>query len=226
LNLPAEKHFHGLRRLAMVEAARVSFDNAVTVIERATGQNLSKRQVEARAARAAVDFDAFYARTRDYVETPDADKQVPVLSCDGKGVVMRPKALREATKRKATSTKLKTRLSKGEKTDRKRMALIGAVYGIKPAPRTAADILPQPDDKQRPRPKPRPPTTSGSPPASSTTPPPWSANLRRGPPPRPTAHPDLDRTRGRQQPPDRPDQRRGETPQPVRHHPHRLHPCH
>ena len=158
LNLPAEKHSHGLRRLAMVESARGSFDDAVAAIERATGQKPGKRQVEALAARAAVDFDAFYARTRDDDDqTPDADKHVLVLSCDGKGVVMRPQALREATKRKATSAKLKTRLSKGEKANRKRMAEVGAVYDIKPAPRTAADILPEPDDKQRPRPKP--PTT-------------------------------------------------------------------
>ncbi|MDT5196364.1 MAG: hypothetical protein QOH20_3118 [Mycobacterium sp.] len=157
LNLPAEKHSHGLRRLAMVEAARGSFDDAVAAIERATGQKLGKRQVEALAARAAVDFDAFYTRQRDDpsdAQTPDADKHVLVISCDGKGVVMRPQALREATARKATSTKLKTRLSKGEKANRKRMAEVGAVYDIKPAPRTAADILPEPDDKQRPRPKP------------------------------------------------------------------------
>jgi hypothetical protein len=58
LNLPAEKHSHGLRRLAMIEAARGSFDDAVTAIDRATGQKLGKRQVEALAARAATDFDA------------------------------------------------------------------------------------------------------------------------------------------------------------------------
>jgi hypothetical protein len=152
LNLPAEKHSHGLRRLAMVETARGSFDDTVTAIDRATGQKLGKRQVEALAARAAVDFDAFYARQRH--QTPQVDGHVLVLSCDGKGVVMRPQALREATARKATSNKLKTRLSKGEKSSRKRMAEVGAVYDVEPVPRTAADILPGPSDKQRPKPKP------------------------------------------------------------------------
>jgi hypothetical protein len=40
---------------------------------------------------------------------------VLVLSCDGKGIVMRPEALRKATKRAAgkATTKLVTRLSKG-----------------------------------------------------------------------------------------------------------------
>jgi hypothetical protein len=73
-----------------------------------------------------------------------------VISCDGKGVVMRHDALRPTTRRQAqnSTTKLKTRLSKGEKRNRKRMAEVGAVYDITPAPRTAPDILPA-DDAQR-----------------------------------------------------------------------------
>lgn len=42
----------------------------------------------------------------------------------------------------ATSAKLKTRLSKGEKRNRKRLAEVGAVYQAAPAPRTVADVLP------------------------------------------------------------------------------------
>ena len=66
-----------------------------------------------------------------------------VLSCDGKGIVMRPDALRPATATAAARSKpkLETRLSKGEKRGRKRMAEVGAVYDLTPAPRTAADIL-------------------------------------------------------------------------------------
>ena len=60
LNLPAEKHSHGLRQLAAVEGSRGSCDSAVDAVERATGQRLGKRQVEDLASRAAVDFDAFY----------------------------------------------------------------------------------------------------------------------------------------------------------------------
>jgi len=72
---------------------------------------------------------------------------VLVLSCDGKGVVMRPDALRPATAAAAarTAPKLATRLSKGEKRNRKRMAEVGAVYDTTPAPRTPADILPATD---------------------------------------------------------------------------------
>ena len=141
LNLPAERHSHGLRRLAAVESSRGSFDEAVLAIGRATGQGLGKRQVEGLAGRAAGDFDAFYAERQ---RAPAGAAEVLVLSCDGKGVVMRPDALRAATaKARATSTtKLETRLSKGEKRNRKRMAEVGAVYDATPAPRSAADVLP------------------------------------------------------------------------------------
>src|SRR5680860_751345 len=53
LNLPVERHSHGLRRLAAVEASRGSYDGAVEAIERACGQQLAKRQVEDLARRAA-----------------------------------------------------------------------------------------------------------------------------------------------------------------------------
>ena len=147
LNLPVERHSHGLRRLAAIESSRGSFDDAVDAIERATGQRLGKRQVEDLAGRAAVDFDAFYAR-RPLVAAGAGDALV--LSCDGKGVVMRHDALRPATARAAAdaNTKLKTRLSKGEKHNRKRMAEVGAVYDAAPVARTAADILPATDEQR------------------------------------------------------------------------------
>jgi hypothetical protein len=144
LNLPVEKHSHGLRRLAALEAARGSYDGAGAALERATGQRVPKRQLEQLAQRAAVDFEDFYASRRLAVCDPAA---ALVLSCDGKGVVMRPDALRPVTRKRAAegTTKLQTRLSKGEKRNRKRMAEVGAVYDATPVPRTAADVLPASD---------------------------------------------------------------------------------
>ena len=154
LNLPTERHSHGLRRLAAVEATRGSFDDAVTGIAQATGQRLGKRQVEQLATRAAVDVDAFYtART----PPPEPSEEVLVLSCDGKGIVMRADALRPATAAAAAvaTPKLATRLSKGEKRNRKRMAEVGTVYDITARPRTPADIFPATgDDGAEPAPGP------------------------------------------------------------------------
>jgi hypothetical protein len=141
LNLPHELYSHGLRRLAAIEGARGSFDATVEAIERSTGTVVPKRQVEELVERAAQDFDAFYERP----ESAEAasEKDLLVLSLDGKGIVMRREELRKATRRKAESTehKLGRRLSKGEKKDRKRMATVAAVYDLARAARGPADVL-------------------------------------------------------------------------------------
>ena len=54
---------------------------------------------------------------------------------------MRPDAVRAATARSARSRKLSTRLSKGEKRDRKRMAEVAAVYDLAAHPRSPGDII-------------------------------------------------------------------------------------
>jgi hypothetical protein len=140
LNLPVERHSHGLRALAAVEATRGSYTEAAAAITRGTGVSLGKRQVEALAARAAVDFEPFYAQRSP---APAEANDVLVISADGKGVVMRPDALRAATAKAAThtSTKPATRLSKGEKPNRKRMAELAAVYDLTPVSRSPTDIL-------------------------------------------------------------------------------------
>lgn len=141
LNLPVEKHSHGLRQLAAIESSRGSFQGAMDAIKRASGQHLGKRQVEDLAGRAAVDFEAFYLQ-----RPPPTGvlTDLLVLQVDGKGIVMRADALRPATAKAAAkqSHKLSTRLSKGEKRNRKRLAELGAVYDATPLPRTAADIFP------------------------------------------------------------------------------------
>ncbi len=140
LNLPAERHSHGLRRWAAIEASRGSFDAAVDALVRATGQQVGKRQVERLTRQAATDVDAFYASRSGLRAEPD---DVVVLSVDGKGIVMRPDSLRPATRRaaEASAPKLATRLSGGEKRGRKRMAELGAVYDAKPVARVPSDIL-------------------------------------------------------------------------------------
>jgi hypothetical protein len=144
LNLPTAKHSHGLRRLAATEACRGSFDDATDAIARATGTRLGKRQTEQLARRAAVDFDAFYATGQPVVCDPD---DALVVSVDGKGIVMRPDALRAATAKAAAdaATKLSTRLSKGEKANRKRIATVGAVYDTTPVVRTPGDVIARAD---------------------------------------------------------------------------------
>ncbi len=140
LRLPRLRHSHGLRRLAALEAVRGSFDQATEAIGGRCGQVVGERQVEQLTV-AAADIDAFY---RAVVPQPCTDATVLVVSVDGKGVAMRPEALREATlkaaKAKGANT-YRTRLASGEKQGRKRMATLGVVYDAEPAPRRAHDVI-------------------------------------------------------------------------------------
>jgi hypothetical protein len=147
LNLPAEKYSHGLRRLAAIESTRGSFDDTIDAICRATGVRLGKHQSEDLAERAAVDFDAFYA-SRTPPEAGEGD--VLVLSMDGKGIVMRPEALRAATAAAAgRPSPASGVLSNDERRHRKRMAEVGAVFDITPAVRSPTDIMAPADERAR-----------------------------------------------------------------------------
>lgn len=148
LNLPAERHSHGLRELAAIEATRGSYEEAQAAIARSTGVDLGKRQVEDLARRAAVDVDAFYDEKR---REAAGDGDVLIISADGKGIVMRPDALRPATMKaaRADKHKLKTRLSKGEQRNSKRMAELAVVYDATPVPRTASDVFSRSDDGKK-----------------------------------------------------------------------------
>ena len=140
LNLPEEKHSHGLRKLAAVEAVRGSHEGAAAAVTRATGVKIGKRQAEELVLRAACDVDGFCG---DRCPDPAPDDHALVLTFDGKGIVMRPDALRPATAKAAAAAegKLATRLSPGEKHGRKRMAELACVYDAVPVPRTPEDII-------------------------------------------------------------------------------------
>lgn len=160
LNLPQELHSLEVRRRAAEQAAMQSFDETEAGLERLIGTAVGKRQVEELVQRAAVDYDSFYAGRGP--SDQEATGSVLVISSDGKGVVMIPQDLREATRKAAqkTSRKLDKRLSKGEKRNRKRMATVATVYTVAPHPRTPEDVVrslapyDQHDQKAAPGPRP------------------------------------------------------------------------
>jgi hypothetical protein len=154
LNLPEERYSLKLRYRAALAAAASSFDLTVATVALTTAASVPKRQAEALAWRASVDFEAFYdARP----ERPDKPGALLVMSLDGKGIVMRVSELKADTAKKARSrkSKLEKRTSPGEKRNRKRMATVAAVYTVDPHARTAADIARPAKEGKRPAP-PRP----------------------------------------------------------------------
>ncbi len=142
LNLPPEKYSLPVRRRLAETAARTSFDATVETIKRTTGASVPKRQAEQVVQRAAQDFEEYYDQT-ELAVPPEHTAELLVLTTDGKGVVMRPDGLRPATRKAAQNTprKLETRLTKGEKPNRKRMAMVAAVYTIAAWVRTADDVI-------------------------------------------------------------------------------------
>jgi hypothetical protein len=128
LNLANDKYSDGLRRRVAQEASKVSFTETVTTIAETTGAQVGKRQCEEIVVKVAQDFNAFYAQRSQ--ECPETTTDLLVLTTDGKGIVMHPDDLREATAKAASRAEQnsKVRLSPGQKRQRKRMATVASVY--------------------------------------------------------------------------------------------------
>ncbi len=144
LNLPNERYSFEMRRRVAEEAAKNSFDETFESIKKNTGGRIPKRQIEELVERSARDFDAFYdMRHWESAATDGRTGSLLVLSMDGKGVVMRTDDLREQTRKAALASthKMGTRLSKGEKKNAKRMATVAAVYTICPFVRRPIEVI-------------------------------------------------------------------------------------
>lgn len=143
LNLPPETYSHGVERFVAEHAAIQSFDDVQREVVSHTGAQVAKRQVEEMSVRAAADFELFYAERRESGELEEQTRDPLVMTFDGKGIVMVPRDLRPATKKAAGKAvrKLATRLTSGEKRNRKRMAEVAAIYTVPSYPRTAEEVV-------------------------------------------------------------------------------------
>jgi len=140
LGLPAGRHSPGLAEMTAAGAARGSLEQACVQVRARTGCKLGTRQAQQLVRAAAADSGGFYAHRPAPLAVAG---EVVVLSCDAKGIRMRPGELRPRAERLARSSvpQQDGRLSQGEVRTRRRMAAAGAVWVITPAPRTAGDIL-------------------------------------------------------------------------------------
>jgi hypothetical protein len=147
-----------VRRRVSIEAAKGSFEEGLNALEEFTGAHVPKRQFEELVIRAAQDFEAFYDDRQKRARADPQTGPVLVLTVDGKGVVMRPEDLREATQRAAAkrAETFTARLGGGRRLHAKRMASVAAIYTVERLVRTAEEILPLPEERREKPTRPQP----------------------------------------------------------------------
>lgn len=106
LNLPDLDVSYTLQKHLVLEVIKTSFDESIESIKRWTLVSITKDQAKNIIIESANDFNKFY--DFQFVKEKNEAKAQPlvILTSDGKGVVMRTEALREATRKKAESKKI------------------------------------------------------------------------------------------------------------------------
>ncbi|MDZ7753331.1 MAG: ISKra4 family transposase [Gammaproteobacteria bacterium] len=141
LNMPKRKYTYGLRACISLAVCQNAFDASLEGLSTLIEGKIPKRQAQELVSEVSTDFEAFYAqRAITPVQVPGT---VLVMSQDGKGIALRHEDLREATRKAAQQEHhtLCTRLSTGEKRNRKRMATVATVYDVAPHVRSAVDVI-------------------------------------------------------------------------------------
>jgi len=146
LNLPSHRYSHELERVAVLAAVGQSYDRASGLLADTLGAEIAKRPIESIAARAAMDFDAFYRQRHWKPASQEDTGPLLILSFDQKGIVMRADALRPETRRIAAALPRRFRAihnrdGKKHWCGRKRMAAVATVYTSDRDLRTADAIV-------------------------------------------------------------------------------------
>jgi hypothetical protein len=148
LDLPGHLYSRPLQAAIVTEAACGSLRSAASTIEHFTGQRIGTRQIMEVCGRAAVDVTGFY---RLPGAGPGPGQDLLVLSCDATGVNMIPSGLRPAVVAQAQAKAAaepgprppSAQLADRERTGKRRMATVTALYDATATPRNGADVLPR-----------------------------------------------------------------------------------
>ncbi len=128
VNLPQRCYSYVLQQMAGRLDADMPFGEGSNYLEEFFGLELSESVLIDLAKEATEEYDAYYETCTP--PAPESEGEIQVVSFDGKGVPMiRKEAL-----------KLKARLGKGEKRQKKKEALVGVGYTVDPNPRSAAEF--------------------------------------------------------------------------------------
>lgn len=135
LNLPAQRHSYLLQEWGELLGVENSFEQVTKRLDEFFGVKFWTQSVQAVARTASADVQAFYEQKAP----PDvkAEGEFLVATIDGKGVPVRPLEPRGR----------KLRIAKGEKPNKKKEAVVSAVYTVDPHVRTAEDVIREIDDQ-------------------------------------------------------------------------------
>ena len=141
-DLPQRCYSYFLQELMDFISIRDSFDEAALSLKKFFGLDIRSSRLEVIVEDTHTSYDEFYEAKP--VPSAQSEGQIQVLSFDGKGV---PMIKREAAK-------LKARLGKGEKRQKKKEALVGVSYSVDRKVRTAEEvaanlIYPQESEKKQ-----------------------------------------------------------------------------
>jgi hypothetical protein len=135
LNVPAMKDSYLLQEWALRMGAAQSYDEVRGGLKELLGLEIPKRQLEQMATSVGPTVREFY---EEPPKPEDKEGPILVVQADGKGVPMKKEVAAEEPKR----------LKKGQKRQKKKMALVGVVYSSE---RREADLdapLPPPRNKE------------------------------------------------------------------------------
>ena len=127
-NLPERCYSYLLQEWINILSVRNSFKEAEISLSKLMGLKIAQSRFEVITRESAINYDEFY----DQKSIPDAaeEGEIQVLSFDGKGV---PVIKKEAAK-------IKARLDKGEKKQKKKEAMVGVSYTVEPNIRTPEEV--------------------------------------------------------------------------------------
>lgn len=129
LNLPESGASDMLREWRERLGVYGSYQKVTRDLDEFLGHQVSTRQVQHDIAEDAGTVEAFYQQVSS--PPPDLAATILVAQADGKGVPMRT----------TTEAAEKVRKGKGEKTSRKKEAVVTSVYSIAPAVRTPEEVV-------------------------------------------------------------------------------------
>lgn len=129
LNLPRKGVSDLLRECQELLSVSTAYHSVGTILGKLFGRTVSSREMQSEVLEEAKEVAAYYAQSEPV--TPDLCATILVMQADGKGVPLIKEAKEEA----------KERLGKGEKTGKKKEAIVTAVYTVAPMKRTPMEFL-------------------------------------------------------------------------------------